>query len=81
MRFSKNNYLQHRLIFIHPRTDSGKMSAGGAQNHIGGAADTALFNTRNYTKVVVQRGGLANLPCVIKWNPSATVRKYGECVC
>lgn len=36
-------------------------------------SDPALFTTRNNTKVIAQRGGLAVLPCAVKWNPTATV--------
>lgn len=60
--------------------ENGKGSAGsnggggGSQlNHIA-SSGVGLFTTRNNTRVIAQRGGLAVLPCAVKWNPSATVR-------
>ena len=55
---------------------TGKGSKGStssnSQNRIM-SSDSALFTTRNNTKVIAQRGGLAVLPCAVKWNPTATV--------
>ncbi|XP_031634092.1 uncharacterized protein LOC116347581 [Contarinia nasturtii] len=52
---------------------SGKGSTSfNSQNRIM-SSDSALFTTRNNTKVIAQRGGLAILPCAVKWNPTATV--------
>lgn len=55
---------------------TGKGSKSGtssnSQNRIM-SSDSALFTTRNNTKVIAQRGGLAVLPCAVKWNPTATV--------
>lgn len=47
-------------------------SSSNSQNRIM-SSDAALFTTRNNTKVIAQRGGLAVLPCAVKWNPTATV--------
>lgn len=55
--------------------ENGKASGGSQLNHIA-SSGVALFNTRNNTRVIAQRGGLAVLPCAVKLNPSATVRKY-----
>lgn len=44
------------------------------------SSDSALFTTRNNTKVIAQRGGLAVLPCAVKWNPTATVSIKNEYV-
>ncbi|KAG4065331.1 hypothetical protein HA402_012773, partial [Bradysia odoriphaga] len=46
--------------------------AATSQNHIT-SSGSALFTTRNNTRIIVQRNGLAVLPCQVKWNPSATV--------
>lgn len=64
----------------HKYTDSGYGTGKGSkgstssnsQNRIM-SSDSALFTTRNNTKVIAQRGGLAVLPCAVKWNPTATV--------
>lgn len=58
-------------------TDSGfgtgkGSSSSNSQNRIM-SSDSALFTTRNNTKVIAQKGGLAVLPCAVKWNPTATV--------
>lgn len=47
-------------------------TSSNSQNRIM-SSDSALFTTRNNTKVIAQRGGLAVLPCAVKWNPTATV--------
>lgn len=51
---------------------NGKGNSFNSQNRIV-PSDSALFTTRNNTKVIAQRGGLAVLPCAVKWNPTATV--------
>lgn len=64
----------------HKYTDTGYGTGKGSkgstsfnsQNRIM-SSDSALFTTRNNTKVIAQRGGLAVLPCAVKWNPTATV--------
>lgn len=63
--------------------ESGGKSAGtgSQQNYIASGSAATLFTTRNNTRVIAQRGGLAVLPCAIKWNPAATVNfiyKYRE---
>ncbi|XP_055301147.1 uncharacterized protein LOC129567820 [Sitodiplosis mosellana] len=47
-------------------------TSSNSQNRIM-SSDSALFTTRNNTKVIAQKGGLAVLPCAVKWNPTATV--------
>ncbi|XP_023167926.1 uncharacterized protein LOC111597441 isoform X2 [Drosophila hydei] len=43
-----------------------------SQNHFGSTVPSQ-FNTKNNTRVVAQKGGLAILPCVVKVNSPATV--------
>lgn len=60
--------LNHFVSFYF--AESGKASV--SQNHIT-SSGAALFTTKNNTRIIAQRGGLAILPCAVKWNPSATV--------
>ncbi|XP_030556579.1 uncharacterized protein LOC115759716 [Drosophila novamexicana] len=48
----------------------GKMTS--SQNHFGSTVQSQ-FNTKNNTRVIAQKGGLAILPCVVKVNSPATV--------
>lgn len=55
-----------------------------SQNHFGSTVPSQ-FNTKNNTRVVAQKGGLAILPCVVKVNSPATVRhqletNFYECI-
>lgn len=62
-------------LYILCVAENGGKSAGSGsqQNYISSGAAATLFTTRNNTRVIAQRGGLAVLPCAIKWNPAATV--------
>lgn len=69
---------RYRPVTTTPLADSGfgtgkGSSSSNSQNRIM-SSDAALFTTRNNTRVIAQRGGLAVLPCAVKWNPTATVR-------
>ncbi len=63
-------YLIFSILYF---TENGRASV--SQNHLTSSV-SALFTTRNNTRIIAQRGGLAILPCAVKWNPSATVRIY-----
>lgn len=52
-------------------SDVGKITS--SQNHFGNTLQSQ-FNTKNNTRVIAQKGGLAILPCVVKVNSPATVR-------
>ncbi|CAD7086357.1 unnamed protein product [Hermetia illucens] len=53
-------------------SDMGKLSSSSFQNHFSTSA-SSHFTTKNNTKVVAQKGGLAILPCALKLNSPATV--------
>lgn len=63
-------------IFIDSGNGKGSISSS-SKNRIQ-SSDPALFTTRNNTRVIAQRGGLAVLPCSVKWNPTATVSKHND---
>lgn len=65
-------FIYFLLILFIFFAENGKSSSSNSQNHIQ-SGTPALFTTRNNTRIIAQRGGLAILPCAIKWNPSATV--------
>lgn len=65
------NYdLFFNFVFI---SDVGKITS--TQNHFGSTVQNQ-FNTKNNTRVIAQKGGLAILPCVVKVNSPATVRNF-----
>lgn len=51
-------------------SDVGKMSS--IRNHFTESSQSH-FTTKNSTRVIAQKGGLAVLPCVVKLNSPATV--------
>ncbi|EDW80055.2 uncharacterized protein Dwil_GK19156 [Drosophila willistoni] len=59
-----------------PQEDAGQLRDVGKktsfQNHFGSPLQNQ-FNTKNNTRVIAQKGGLAILPCVVKINSPATV--------
>lgn len=73
-------YFRFCFIFSFAKTDSGsgKGISSNSQNRIQ-SSDSPLFTTRNNTRIIAQRGGLAVLPCSVKWSPTATVRMDFRC--
>jgi len=59
-------FITHEILL-----DVGKITS--SQNHFGNPIQSQ-FNTKNNTRVIAQKGGLAILPCVVKVNSPATVR-------
>lgn len=53
----------------------GKISS--SQNHFS-TSTQSHFTTKNNTRVIAQKGGLAILPCVVKLNSPATVSKQTQ---
>ncbi|KAH8389478.1 uncharacterized protein LOC110183341 [Drosophila serrata] len=58
------------LLLSSTFSDVGKITS--SQNHFGNTIQSQ-FNTKNNTRVIAQKGGLAILPCVVKVNSPATV--------
>ncbi|KAH8287834.1 hypothetical protein KR018_001856 [Drosophila ironensis] len=58
------------LLLSSTFSDVGKITS--SQNHFGNSIQSQ-FNTKNNTRVIAQKGGLAILPCVVKVNSPATV--------
>ncbi|XP_017003966.2 limbic system-associated membrane protein [Drosophila takahashii] len=58
------------LLLSSTFSDVGKITS--SQNHFGNTLQSQ-FNTKNNTRVIAQKGGLAILPCVVKVNSPATV--------
>ncbi|XP_017042935.1 uncharacterized protein LOC108089273 [Drosophila ficusphila] len=58
------------LLLSSTFSDVGKITS--SQNHFGNSLQSQ-FNTKNNTRVIAQKGGLAILPCVVKVNSPATV--------
>ncbi|XP_062135805.1 uncharacterized protein LOC133845365 isoform X1 [Drosophila sulfurigaster albostrigata] len=58
------------LLITSAYSNVGKMTS--SQNHFGSSLQSQ-FNTKNNTRVIAQKGGLAILPCVVKVNSPATV--------
>ncbi|XP_016945378.3 limbic system-associated membrane protein [Drosophila suzukii] len=58
------------LLLSSTFSDVGKITS--SQNHFGNPIQSQ-FNTKNNTRVIAQKGGLAILPCVVKVNSPATV--------
>ncbi|XP_023033815.1 lachesin isoform X1 [Drosophila willistoni] len=58
------------LLLSSTHSDVGKKTS--FQNHFGSPLQNQ-FNTKNNTRVIAQKGGLAILPCVVKINSPATV--------
>ncbi|KAM8715433.1 hypothetical protein ACLKA7_002480 [Drosophila subpalustris] len=58
------------LLITSAYSNLGKMAS--SQNHFGNGLQSQ-FNTKNNTRVIAQKGGLAILPCVVKVNSPATV--------
>ncbi|XP_034666035.1 uncharacterized protein LOC117899979 [Drosophila subobscura] len=58
------------LLLSSTFSDVGKITS--SQNHFGNTIQSQ-FTTKNNTRVIAQKGGLAILPCVVKINSPATV--------
>ncbi|KAH8408152.1 hypothetical protein KR222_000930 [Zaprionus bogoriensis] len=58
------------LLITSSYSNVGKITS--SQNHFGNSLQSQ-FNTKNNTRVIAQKGGLAILPCVVKVNSPATV--------
>ncbi|KRG03877.1 uncharacterized protein Dmoj_GI18281, isoform D [Drosophila mojavensis] len=57
------------LLITSSYSNVGKMTS--SQNHFGSTVPSQ-FITKNNTRVIAQKGGLAILPCVVKVNSPAT---------